>query len=174
MNHLSFSGKMLLSGFSVYLFRISNGTDKFFYVGMTGDNHYPSARSAVHRFSGHFELQSRSTQNQLGRQLTKKGEAWIANSTIELFHWPIDGFKEWKGSYNEQYKKGLNKEEKAQYEAYKFIQKEVLALEKFVISELSKRLPEERLWNKMISSSNGCPKKFEHIAEEIISKVFEH
>lgn len=173
MNHLSFSGKMLLNGFSVYLFRITNGNEKHFYVGMTGDNHYPSARSAVHRFSGHFELQPTSTQNQLGRKLSKKEKSWIANATIELFHWPIEGYEQWKGSFNKQYKNRLTDQEQKKHDAYKMIQREVLELEKYVISELSQRFSEEQLWNKKISSSRGCPKQYQRIAREIIGKALE-
>lgn len=164
---------MLLNGFSVYLFRITKGSEKHCYVGMTGDNHYPSARSAVHRFSGHFELQKTSTQNQLARKLSQKGDAWIAQSTIELFHWPIEGYEQWEGSFNEQYKNGLTDQEQQLHDAYKMIQREVLELEKYVISELSQQLSDNQLWNKKISSSTGCPKQYQSIASEIIGKALE-
>ena len=45
-NTLEFSGNLLMAGFSIYLVEIINNDKKWFYIGMTGDNHYQSARSA--------------------------------------------------------------------------------------------------------------------------------
>lgn len=167
MNSLSFSGEMLLNGFSVYLFRINNSNENYYYVGMTGDNHYPSARSAVHRFSGHFELQPRSTQNQLGRQLARKGDAWVASATIEMFHWPLDGFSAWEKSLRNFSKETLNAEDKRRYATYKKRQRQVRELEEFVIHQLSMHFGDQ-LWNKAISRSSECPEGLRMLANEII------
>ncbi len=54
-NNIEFSGRTLKREFSVCLFEMQTGTGKYFYIGMTGDGYYPSARSAIHRLNGHFE-----------------------------------------------------------------------------------------------------------------------
>jgi len=63
-NCLEFNGELLNPSFSIYLFEIRKGSKKFFYIGMTGDSHYPSARSILHRLSGHIDLRKKSTQSQ--------------------------------------------------------------------------------------------------------------
>lgn len=64
-NTLEIPGSFLVPGFCIYVLEIVKEKQKWFYIGMTGDPHYPSARAAFHRISGHLELSKRSTQNQL-------------------------------------------------------------------------------------------------------------
>ena len=52
---------------------ITDRKQKWYYIGMTGDPYYPSARAAFHRISGHLELSSSSTQNQLQIALKENG-----------------------------------------------------------------------------------------------------
>lgn len=111
-NTLSFSGELLIPGFSIYLMEVTidgvfDGDEttlsKWYYIGMTGDNYYPSARSAFHRISGHLELSDVSTQNQLyngikalvGNRHRERGEfedkTW-EDVKITMTSYPIEGF----------------------------------------------------------------------------------
>jgi hypothetical protein len=69
--YLEIDGRFLVPGVSIYLLevecRYKKYSGKYFYVGMTGDNYYPSARSAMHRLAGHIEKAKPSTQNQLSK-----------------------------------------------------------------------------------------------------------
>jgi len=143
-NHscIEFSGLALHPTFSIYLFEIEKGKEKFFYVGMTGDGHYPSARSILHRLAGHINLGINSTQSQFikglknvvfGGKETLTAEDW-ETINIKLHHWPIPGFEPWEGDF-----KNLKKES-APYQKYKAAQTEVLNLEKMIIAKLGPKL----------------------------------
>jgi hypothetical protein len=141
-NTLEIPGSFLIPGFSIYLLEIKRGSDKWFYIGMTGDPHYPSARAAFHRISGHLELSKRSTQNQLLLALDKLGikDAEDFNElTIKMHHYPVEGFKR---ITNEILRNELVKELKLtdEYKNYKLIQKKVLALENALIYKLKDKL----------------------------------
>ena len=71
-NTLEIPGSFLVPGFCIYVLEIVKEKQKWFYIGMTGDPHYPSARSAYYRLVGHLELNQRSTQNQLRIALKEK------------------------------------------------------------------------------------------------------
>jgi hypothetical protein len=102
-NCLEFNGELLYPSFSIYLFEIFEGRNKYYYVGMTGDRHYPSARSILHRLAGHIDLTKRSRQSQLlqgiNKLFGKKGEhltlTELKTLKIKLHHWPIEGFERW-------------------------------------------------------------------------------
>lgn len=141
-NCIEFSGLALHPTFSIYLFEIEKGKEKFFYVGMTGDGHYPSARSILHRLAGHIDLGKKSTQSQFMKGLKKvvfegketlTAEDW-ETLHIKLHHWPIPGFEPWEGDLS-----NLDKES-APYRKYKAIQSEVLNLEKMIIAKLGPKL----------------------------------
>jgi hypothetical protein len=110
---------------------------------MTGDPHYPSARAAFHRISGHLELSKRSTQNQLRIALKEKlgivTDDDLRKITIKMHHYPIEGFARITN-------KQLDKETVQQlkltpaYKAYKKIQQQVLALENALIFDLKDKL----------------------------------
>jgi hypothetical protein len=98
---LELPGALLVDGFSVYLIEVEYAGTNYYYVGMTGDNHYRSARAGFYRLVGHLEYQNRrSTQNQLlkalaeimkthsRRELNQK----IDKALITFHHFPIDGF----------------------------------------------------------------------------------
>jgi hypothetical protein len=139
---IEFSGLALHPAFSIYLFKIEKGKEKFFYVGMTGDGHYPSARSILHRLAGHIDLGKKSTQSQFMTGLKKvvfegkktlTAEDW-ETLHIKLHHWPIPGFEPWEGDLS-----NLDKESSA-YKKYKETQSEVLNLEKMIIAKLGPKL----------------------------------
>jgi hypothetical protein len=143
-NHscIEFSGLALHPTFSIYLFEIEKGKKKFFYVGMTGDSHYPSARSILHRLAGHIDLGKKSTQSQFIQGLKKEvfegkktltAEDW-ETINIKLHHWPIPGFEPWEGDLSK-----LDKES-APYKKYKDSQSEVMNLEKRIIGEFGSKL----------------------------------
>ena len=139
-NTIQFSGKLTQAGFSIYLFEIASGDKKYFYIGMTGDNFYPSARSGIHRLSGHFDLSSRSTQNQLLKAI-KNNKIAIEQSQITMHHWSIDGFKPWEGSLKEKTKDSFKGNEA--YDTYKEQQSKVLAFENKLIFDFKGNLLNE-------------------------------
>jgi len=143
-NHscIEFSGLALHPTFSIYLFEIEKEKKKFFYVSMTGDGHYPSARSILHRLAGHIDLGKKSTQSQFIKGLKKEvfegketltAEDW-ETLHIKLHHWPIPGFEPWEGDL-----RNLDKESAA-YKKYKDTQNEVMKLEKSIIREFGSKL----------------------------------
>ena len=140
---LEFNGEMLFPSFSIYLFEIFNQVDNktYFYVGMTGDNYYPSARSILHRLAGHIDLPKTSTQNQFLKGLkticqpingtfTKEQ---LSALNIRLYHWPIESFEKWSGEMKNFV--GTRK-----YKIYKRNQEKVANLEKTIIFDFKKKL----------------------------------
>ena len=142
-NILEIPGSFLVPGFCIYVLEIVKEKQKWFYIGMTGDPHYPSARSAYYRLVGHLELNQRSTQNQL--RIAMKEKMGINNDndfkdvTIKMHHYPIPGFTKLntKLSDNEAVKQLKQTQE---YKEYKKIQQQVLALENALIFELKDKL----------------------------------
>lgn len=143
-NHscIEFSGLALHPTFSIYLFEIEKGEEKFYYIGMTGDGHYPSARSILHRLAGHIDLGKKSTQSQFIKGLKKyvfegkeklTAEDWEALK-IKLHHWPIPGLEPWEGDLENLDKNSDD------YIKYKETQIEVMNLEKMIIGELGPKL----------------------------------
>ena len=142
-NTLEIPGSFLVPGFCIYVLEIIKEKQKWFYIGMTGDPHYPSARAAFHRISGHLELSKRSTQNQLRIALKEKlgidTDDDLRKITIKMHHYPIEGFRRITD-------KQLDNETVEQlkttpaYKEYKKIQQQVLALENTLIFELKDKL----------------------------------
>jgi hypothetical protein len=168
-NCISIPGKVLHPGFSIYLFEILHGNEKYFYVGMTGDNFYPSARSAFHRLSGHFDLAGNSTQNQLLTALKSIKQIDFEadeNLIIKMHHFAIPGFTKWKGSL-----KGVKKgdlENDKDYSEYKKIQREVLALENTLIFCFQ---------DKLLNKTKGKEHELSGILSNVyndIKKIIEH
>ncbi len=142
-NTLEIPGSILVPGFSIYVLEIKKEREKWFYIGMTGDPHYPSARAAFHRISGHLELSKRSTQNQLRIALSEKlgikDDKDLEKITIKMYHYPIEGFKKITDkTLDDELVKQLKPTEA--YKEYKTIQQKVLALENALIFELKDRL----------------------------------
>jgi hypothetical protein len=142
-NTLEIPGSFLIPGFSLYVLEIIKDSRKWFYIGMTGDPHYPSARAAFHRISGHLELANGSTQNQLRIALKEKlgivNDADLAKLTIKMHHFPIEGFKKITDHMldNETVQQLKRTEE---YKNYKAIQNQVLLLENALIFKLKDKL----------------------------------
>jgi hypothetical protein len=162
---IEFSGLARHPTFSIYLFDIKKGTEKFFYIGMTGDGHYPSARSILHRLAGHIDLGKKSTQSQFIKRLKEKvfrgkekltAEDW-ETLHIKLHHWAIPGFETWEGDFRE-----LNKNSDA-YQKYKSAQSSVLYLEKKIIGDFGKRLLNRTKGNSKLLVEN----RFLHIYNNI-------
>lgn len=130
---IEFSGKMLKPEFSVYLFEIKTPASRHFYVGMTGDGYYPSARSAIHRLSGHFERSIRSTQNQVSLAISKNKELSLDDAKVIMHHWAITGFVAW-GKPLKGFKPEMNDElEQKKYKKYKQQRNKILKLEQYLI-----------------------------------------
>lgn len=71
-NTIEIDGALFNDGFSIYLMELTDGSNTFYYVGMTGDSYYPSVRSAFHRLGGHFDRAAHYKQNQLGAHIGKR------------------------------------------------------------------------------------------------------
>ena len=137
---IEFNGELLNPSFSIYLFEIKKGAKRNFYIGMTGDNHYPSARSILHRLSGHIDLGKRSTQSQFllavkglfgktkNEYLTLKE---MKSLDIKLHHWAIPGFERWDGDMK------IIDKEAPRYKEYEKKQKRVRNLENKMIKDFS-------------------------------------
>lgn len=166
---IEFSGLALHPTFSIYLFEIAKGEETFYYIGMTGDGHYPSARSILHRLAGHIDLGKNSRQsqfitalkNQVFKTEGKLTSEELASLHIKLHHWAIPGFETWKGDFRK-----INKEDE-EYIKYKAIQTEVLDLEKRLIGELGSKL----LNNTKGKASLLVKDKYQPIYQNIINIV---
>lgn len=142
-NTLEIPGSFLVPGFCIYVLEIVKEKQKWFYIGMTGDPHYPSARSAYYRLVGHLELNKKSTQNQLRVALKEKiginSEEDFKNVSIKMHHYPIPGFKKLNAKLSDiEVVKQLKLTQ--EYKDYKIIQQQVLALENVLIFELKDKL----------------------------------
>lgn len=131
-------GSFLVPGFSIYVLEVIKEKHKWFYIGMTGDPYYPSARSAFHRISGHFELSKRSTQNQMQIALKEvvgvQNDEELAALKIIMYHFPIPGYR--KMTEETLLPITIQKLKKSgEYEDYKRTQRLVSALEKALIFE---------------------------------------
>lgn len=137
---------------------------------MTGDPHYPSARAAFHRISGHLELSKRSTQNQLRIALRDKlkitEDKDLENITIKMHHFPIEGFKKITNSILDN-ETVIQLKLTDEYRDYKVIQQKVLALENALIFELKDKLLNKT--NGVSHRSNQIP--FPDIYKSIIELV---
>ena len=167
-NTLEIPGSFLVPGFSIYVLEIRKEKEKWFYIGMTGDPHYPSARSAFYRLVGHLEMNIRSTQNQLRVAMREKlginNDEDFKNVIIKMHHYPITGFKKsiTKLSDNEAVKQLKHTQE---YKEYKEIQQKVLALENALIFELK---------DKLLNKTKGLNRKLETIPfPEIYKSIIE-
>ncbi len=141
---LEIKGNMLMPGFSIYLLEIRyTGKPRYYYVGMTGDSYFPSARSAFHRISGHLEL-AKSTQNQLitgiKEQMLLKDEDFV-NLHLKMHHFPISGFVKWNGKVSEFDNNCV------EYNNYKIGQEKVRVFENTMIHFLKEKIG-VRLLNK--------------------------
>jgi hypothetical protein len=135
---ITIPGKALQSGFCLYIHEIVNaqGSPVAYYVGITGDNHYPSARSPFHRLAGHFDRAAGSTQRQLGNAIESKFEDYLLEDlTIKMHYYSITGFAPITGATN---KKGVNHFSSPRFAdkltEFRIRRKEVLDLENWVIS----------------------------------------
>jgi len=187
-NCIEFKGLLLNPSFSIYLYEIINDEkDVFFYVGMTVDNHYPSARSILHRFAGHISMAKTSTQSQLINGIRAKifkkktnehlSEEELAVLNIKLHYWPIEGFQKWNNSLKKFKKEDLNDEESKMYDDYKKKQRPILQLEKYLINYLQKTVPEYCLnepENGMVELKTGHNHIFDAIKTIIEKRTIEN
>lgn len=165
--YLEIPGTFLVPGFSIYLLEIQWKLEKWFYIGMTGDPHYPSARAAFHRISGHLELTRRSTQNQLRNALTGLGivsDDDYRQITIRMYHFPIEGFKRLtEDQLNAESVKELKLTDG--YKKYKKIQRKVLALENALIFELQEKLLNKTPGVALRSTEIPYPEIYKQVVE---------
>ena len=134
---ITISGSMMAPTFAVYLFVIKTSSDTYYYVGMTGDNYYPSARSGIHRLAGHFDKSQNSTQNQVQSIINDK-EFNMDELKVTMYHWPIDGFESW-GTLKGFKRENLSEEESKKYKNYLKKREQVYHLEQYLIESLFTR-----------------------------------
>lgn len=136
---ITIPGQALQSGFCVYIQEVLHGGKPLgYYVGMIGDNHYPSARSPFHRLAGHFDRAARSTQRQLGKAidaLLVEHNLDLPDITLRMYYYPISGFTPIPGISN---KKGADNyfglpKFATELLAYRSRRREVLTLENHLI-----------------------------------------
>lgn len=167
-NTLEIPGSFLVPGFSIYVLEIIKEKEKWFYIGMTGDPHYPSARSAYYRLVGHLELNKRSTQNQL--RIAMKGKLGINNDedfknvTLRMHHYPIPGFKRLADKLSDKEEVKRLKQTPA-YEEYKKIQQQILALENALIFELKDKLLNKTIGKNIKQETIPFPEIYKSIIE---------
>ena len=197
-NVIRFSGKMLMPGFSIYVMEVTidgvfkegaatTKLEKWFYIGMTGDNYYPSARSAFHRISGHLELGGGSTQNQLEKAikcLLKRKGAKLNQVNVAMNTFPISGYDAgyWsklrtKQKLSKKFMKSLigepgeNKPE-ANYALFKSRQQEVADLEKKLIGHARYLVGESQLFNKgkkvAKNVDSGSDMELKEVADNVV------
>ena len=158
----------LVPGFSIYVLEIRKEKEKWFYIGMTGDPYYPSARAAFHRISGHLELSSRSTQNQLQIALKEnkiiKDDKDFKMIMIKMYHFPIEGFKK---ITNEILNDATVRQLKTtpEYKHYKAAQQKVLALENALIFRLKDKLLNKTIGKNIKQEDIPYPEIYKTIIE---------
>ena len=168
-NKISFKGKMLNPGFSIYLFEINVEEEKYFYLGMTGDNFYPSARSAIHRLSGHFEKIASSTQNQVKKAIEKQ-KIDLENTLITMHHFPITGFNKWTLTSNMSATSINEKKSSLEYVNYKDRQVEIKELEDTLIFHLKRKL-NDNLMNKTKGKNLSVDDEFKPLVKDVLSII---
>ena len=141
-NVIEIPGAFLVPGFSIYVLEVIKDNKKWFYIGMTGDPYYPSARSAFHRLSGHLEKSKGSTQNQLKIALHEKlgitNDKELSKLTFRMYHYPISGFREFTADIFDTITVSELKNT-GEYEDYKRSQRLVHTLEKALIFKLGEK-----------------------------------
>lgn len=163
---LEIPGSFLIPSFSIYLFVITTSKEVLYYLGMTGDNYYPSARSAIHRLSGHFDKTKESTQNQLCQAIIDR-EIDIYNANITMHNWMIEGFESWGKSLKAFSTRELRGSDVENYQKYKERQRQVLQLEQFLINRILEKVNVRCLNKAVIAKQIG----FENEFFDIINKV---
>lgn len=168
-NKISFKGTLLIPSFSIYLFEIDYNI-KYYYLGMTGDPFYPSARSAIHRLSGHFEKNINSTQNQVFNGIKSIKDIDLSLANISMHHWNINGFKPWGKPLRNFNRNSLSENDKSRYNEYLNKQKKVHELELHLINMIRNKIG-DRCLNKQTRIINEDFNIYEAISNEILSIV---
>lgn len=84
-------------GYYVYIVVMAYKRSKYYYVGMTGDRKFTTARSPFYRMSGHFVQIKSSTQNQVIKGIREKFgnkniDKILVQSTFTYYCYLIDEF----------------------------------------------------------------------------------
>ncbi len=62
---ITLDGRVFRRQYLIYVIELINGSEKYFYVGQTGDRKYTTARPPVRRFMGHLEDIGTSTPSKV-------------------------------------------------------------------------------------------------------------
>ena len=70
---MSFQGEVLERGFWLYIWEIVNGSNRYFYVGRTGDSSSAHAASPFNRIGQHLDFRENAKGNSLAKRLNEVG-----------------------------------------------------------------------------------------------------
>ena len=141
-------------GYYVYIVVIEYKAKKYFYVGMTGDRKYETARSPFYRMGGHFSQIKSSTQNQVIKGLQNilgitNVESALPDMRFTYYSYLIDSFDR-NDTSNHHVKR-----------------KKAEQIESSLISKMKTKFKDEFIFNKKLSRNNYTE------AEAISKQLFE-
>lgn len=70
---MSFQGEVLVRGFWLYIWEIVHGSNRYFYVGRTGDSSSAHAASPFNRIGQHLDFRENANGNSLAKRLKEVG-----------------------------------------------------------------------------------------------------
>jgi hypothetical protein len=141
-------------GYYVYIVLIQYKSKKYFYIGMTGDRKYKTARSPFYRMGGHFSQLKSSTQNQIIKGLQNKlsiddVETALPNMRFTYYSYLIDLF------------------DRKDTSTHHVKRKRAEQIESSLIKKMKAQFKDDSIFNKKVSR-----KKFEE-GEIISNQLFE-
>ena len=141
-------------GYYVYIVVIEYRNNNYYYVGMTGDRKYETARSPFYRMGGHLSQLQSSTQNQIIKGLKEKLhiqdiETALTEMTLTYYCYLIDSF--FKGDLKVHITKRIRAEK----------------IESYVIKKMRMQFKEEFIFNKQLSAKSY--EEVKDIAEQLYS-----
>jgi hypothetical protein len=70
---MTFQGEVLARGFWLYVWEIVSGSNRYFYVGRTGDSSSAHAASPFNRIGQHLDFRENAKGNSLAKRLNEVG-----------------------------------------------------------------------------------------------------
>ncbi len=128
-------------GYYVYIVVIEHKKKRYFYVGMTGDRKYETARSPFYRMGGHFSQIKSSTQNQIIKGMKNK----LAIEDVE------SALTEMRFTYYSYLIESFDRKDTSTHHAKS---KKAEQIESFVINKLKEEFTDEFVFNKKVSRNN--------------------
>ena len=86
-NKIVIDGKeQFKQAYLIYIIEIDhNNSDKYYYIGQTGDRNYKSARPPFLRLAGHLSTQEKTTENQLYKGIAEQilKQSWLNKEELQ-------------------------------------------------------------------------------------------